>query len=394
MKDEYLMSWSCTADQTITTLVLAMHTFHMSLGLLALVSAWALLPVGKLVPLPYAEFGAYATTTPPSTRQGDLTTIPTTRAPEQHARRTLNEDEWGMPTVPVAVKGKMEEVELLETVATKDDENWPPPGNMGPRDDGDDDPGVYAGGVRQKFHRSTQEYTIQSNHQGKEGTFDNTTMETPLQHDLQCRAAGEKGDEDMSRRRLGCTGVKIGKANGARGGSEDEDDDSGVCAVPVGVWYHQVPLNYTIPTFNETGGKASDATPPLYDREGLIDTEAASFMQQPDDSEAWHAFLEALRGRLDAMDKLGRAVQVDYLLRRLDWRGTDSARGYFLGHMTGRTGQMTALLVAFREDVEVDPSAPAPQLAAGAWAELERFLPSSGSRDRPALTRTLRVPFG
>ena len=57
MKDVCLRSWSCAADQTIETLVLAMTTFHVSLGLLALFSAEAPLPLGKLVPPPtFAEF--------------------------------------------------------------------------------------------------------------------------------------------------------------------------------------------------------------------------------------------------------------------------------------------------------------------------------------------------
>ena len=455
MKDVYLMSWSCTADQTITTLVLAMHFFHMSLGLLALLGAWALLPLGKLVPPTFAEFGAYATTIPPSTRRGDLTTISATRAPAQHARGTKHDDDWEMPTVPEATQEEEKKGELPETVAAKRDGNKAPLGDQGPGHDGRDDPGVHEGGGRQKNHRFTQDYTMQCNHQGKEETFDNMTegaLPQSLNYDLRRQAAGAGEDEDMSQKRLEYTGLGIGATDGGPGGSGEERYDSAVCAVPVGVQYHLFPLNYTILNPNETGMMASDLALLGREQEGLIDTDVASFMQQPDDSEAWHAFLEALRSKLDNMDKLGRAVQVDYLLRRLDWHGTDTASGYFLGHMAGRTGQMTALLVAFREDIEVEPSAPAPQLAAGAWAELERFLPahsgsnrargrpismeepcvmlssrevpsefltpgygspeardqdqlhrrkrqclmvevSSGSRDRPVLTRTLRVPL-
>ncbi|CAE7907718.1 unnamed protein product, partial [Symbiodinium microadriaticum] len=454
-QDVYLMSWSCTADQTITTLVLAMHFFHMSLGLLALLGAWALLPLGKLVPPTFAEFGAYATTIPPSTRRGDLTTISATRAPAQHARGTKHDDDWEMPTVPEATQEEEKKGELPETVAAKRDGNKAPLGDQGPGHDGRDDPGVHEGGGRQKNHRFTQDYTMQCNHQGKEETFDNMTegaLPQSLNYDLRRQAAGAGEDEDMSQKRLEYTGLGIGATDGGPGGSGEERYDSAVCAVPVGVQYHLFPLNYTILNPNETGMMASDLALLGREQEGLIDTDVASFMQQPDDSEAWHAFLEALRSKLDNMDKLGRAVQVDYLLRRLDWHGTDTASGYFLGHMAGRTGQMTALLVAFREDIEVEPSAPAPQLAAGAWAELERFLPahsgsnrargrpismeepcvmlssrevpsefltpgygspeardqdqlhrrkrqclmvevSSGSRDRPVLTRTLRVPL-
>ena len=107
-----------------------------------------------------------------------------------------------------------------------------------------------------------------------------------------------------------------------------------------------------------------------------LEVEALSFMQAADDSQAWYSFLEALRLRLDSMDKFDRAVHASFLLRKLDWHATDSINGYLLGHMGGRTAQMTALLVAYQDNVEVDTEAPIPTLAAGAWAEMETFLPA------------------
>ena len=107
-----------------------------------------------------------------------------------------------------------------------------------------------------------------------------------------------------------------------------------------------------------------------------LEFEALCLMQASDDSQAWYSFLEALRLRFDSMDKFDRAVHTSFLLRKLNWHATDSANGYLLGHMGGRTAQMTALLVAYQDNVEVDTEAPVPTLAAGAWAELENFLPA------------------
>ena len=429
MKDVCLRSWSCAADQTIETLVLAMTTFHVSLGLLALFSAEAPLPLGKLVPPPtFAEFGAYAATTPPTTRVGDFDTTPTTRAPATHTWRTTDKAVQAMPTAPEGEQVKEDEKVLPDITSHEGDGDWILRESRDSTNDERDDSGVQAGDVRVKNHQTAPDYTIQNNNKGKEETYDDKMAKDRrglLKNDLQ-------RPEDLGR--------------------GDGDNDSGVQAGPENVRYHQEPLEYMTSAPDRTKGKASEAKLRSRELTGPPDAEVASFMQQPDDTGAWHAFLEALRGRFDAMDKLDRAVQVDYLLRRLDWHGTDSASGYFLGHMAGRTGQMTALLAAFRENVEVEPSAPAPQMAEGAWAELERFLPihpgsqraqgrpismeepcvmlsprevpsefltpgydspearrhgepdrrkrqclmvevSSGSRDCPVLTRTLRVPL-
>ena len=116
-----------------------------------------------------------------------------------------------------------------------------------------------------------------------------------------------------------------------------------------------------------------------------LEVEALSFMQAADDSQAWYSFLEALRLRFDSMD--------NFLLRKLDWHATDSTNGYLLGHMGGRAAQMTALLVAYQDNVEVDTEAPVPTLAAKAWAEMETFLPAHpGSMRRQGRPLPLEEP--
>ena len=124
-----------------------------------------------------------------------------------------------------------------------------------------------------------------------------------------------------------------------------------------------------------------------------IDDEALSLMQTADDSQAWFHLSGGAEVRLDSMDKFDRAVHTSFLLRKLDWHATDSSNGYLLGHMGGRTAQMTALLVAYQDNVEVDTEAPVPTLAAGAWAEMETFLPAHpGSMRRQGKPLPLEEP--
>ena len=135
--------------------------------------------------------------------------------------------------------------------------------------------------------------------------------------------------------------------------------------------------------------------PECKEQYGIEETEAYSLMQGMDDSAAWYAFIGALHARLEAMDKLDRAVHVDLLLRRLDWHGTetDQASGYWLGHMTGRVGELTALLVAFQDGVEVDTEAPTPAITNGIWNEIEYFIPMHpGSNRRQGKEVSLEKP--
>ena len=104
-------------------------------------------------------------------------------------------------------------------------------------------------------------------------------------------------------------------------------------------------------------------------------------MQENMDESAWRTFLATLRDRLDGMGKADRALCVDTLLRRLNWHATDSLNGYFLGHMGGRTASLTSLLVAFKDDVEVDSEAKPTNMMEGMWTETTHFIPAHpGSR--------------
>ena len=147
--------------------------------------------------------------------------------------------------------------------------------------------------------------------------------------------------------------------------ADEEDHDHELCepgrrsASPVG------PPSYVTQKYKKGGTETQYAD----------EEDVNNLMQKTNDEAAWYSFLKALRNRLDEMEKLERAVHIDLLLRRLDWHATDEAAGYWLGHMRGRVGEFLALLVAFRDGVEVDTEAPVPALADGIWKEAEHFLP-------------------
>ena len=66
----------------------------------------------------------------------------------------------------------------------------------------------------------------------------------------------------------------------------------------------------------------------------------------------WTGLLRELAQTLEVMAKDRRGLAAGQLLRWLDHRATDQARGYFLGHMGGRPADLTALLVAMRSSEE------------------------------------------
>ena len=109
--------------------------------------------------------------------------------------------------------------------------------------------------------------------------------------------------------------------------------------------------------------------------------DTVGLMQQTEDDPAWYALLEAVQSKLQSMAKVERALVVDYMIKRLDWQCTDTANGYLLGHMGGRVSSITALLVAYRDDTELDSERATPPEAEGMWAEAAHFLPTHpGSR--------------
>ncbi|CAE7779367.1 PREP1, partial [Symbiodinium sp. CCMP2456] len=59
----------------------------------------------------------------------------------------------------------------------------------------------------------------------------------------------------------------------------------------------------------------------------------------------WPDFLANLKHDLEKLPKFQRAQTAYHLLRWIDYRATDREAGYFLGHMQGRTADITALLV-------------------------------------------------
>ncbi|CAE7571921.1 pol [Symbiodinium sp. CCMP2456] len=71
---------------------------------------------------------------------------------------------------------------------------------------------------------------------------------------------------------------------------------------------------------------------------------------------SWEEMLANLQHDLEMLPKPQRAEAVVQLLRWLDYRATDKEQGYLLGHMRGRTADLTALLVAALDDTQVDAS--------------------------------------
>ena len=75
-------------------------------------------------------------------------------------------------------------------------------------------------------------------------------------------------------------------------------------------------------------------------------------------SNDWVLYLADLRAALESMNKGPRLANTRVLWRWLDYRCTDTARGYCLGQMHGRVAELLSLLVASMEsapDVEEVP---------------------------------------
>ncbi|CAE7811621.1 unnamed protein product, partial [Symbiodinium sp. CCMP2456] len=142
---------------------------------------------------------------------------------------------------------------------------------------------------------------------------------------------------------------------------------------------------------------------PTREENAAAEGEEVHLMQTPQDGQAWIAYLEALRRELEGADKEAKLRMAQYLLCRLDWRSTDAREGYWLGHMTGKVADMTALLVAAMDRQEADLAVLLPTVAEGLWAEAERAEPSkrqclmveiaANTGGDAALATSLRVPL-
>ena len=104
------------------------------------------------------------------------------------------------------------------------------------------------------------------------------------------------------------------------------------------------------------------------------ENEIGGFMQTYIDNPAWYAFLRSLRVSLENMTKAKRAAVVHAMLCRLDWHATNRKDGYMLGHMRGRTAEILAVLVAFKDETEYDPAEPVPGEVEGMWNEATHFV--------------------
>ena len=97
----------------------------------------------------------------------------------------------------------------------------------------------------------------------------------------------------------------------------------------------------------------------------------------------WYKVLAELRETLEALNPEGRCAHSLLLLRLLDWRCTNAASGYILGHVHGRASDLLALLTVAHDDqkYEVDPWKPRDHQVMQDWRKLLDFLPESqGSR--------------
>ena len=126
------------------------------------------------------------------------------------------------------------------------------------------------------------------------------------------------------------------------------------------------------------------ATPPVedYPHDYSEVNDYTWLMQNIDDDKAWRSFLQHVRSKLETVNKIELAMITDGLLRRLDWHGTNRAAGYLLGHMGDRTGELTSLLVAFRDEMEVDCEIYEPPEVEGIWNEVQHFIPAHPGSDR------------
>ena len=97
----------------------------------------------------------------------------------------------------------------------------------------------------------------------------------------------------------------------------------------------------------------------------------------------WYKVLAELRETLEALNPEGRCAHSLLLLRLLDWRCTNAASGYILGHVHARAGDLLAVLTVAHDDqkYEVDPWKPRDHQVMQDWRKLLDFLPESqGSR--------------
>ncbi|CAE7292934.1 pol [Symbiodinium necroappetens] len=119
--------------------------------------------------------------------------------------------------------------------------------------------------------------------------------------------------------------------------------------------------------------------------EDEADEEMSSFMQSEHLQGLWHELLEEIRLKLEGYGKAERSQVAGHLIRLLAHRAVKSADGYLLGHMTGRTASLTALLVAMRDDecygCKVPPGDEKIPWLRQAWDGITRYIPEHpGSR--------------
>ena len=115
------------------------------------------------------------------------------------------------------------------------------------------------------------------------------------------------------------------------------------------------------------------------------DEEMSSFMQTEHLQGCWYELLEEIRLKLEGYGKAERSQVAGHLIRLLAHRAVNSADGYLLGHMTGRTASLTALLVAMRDDecygCKVPPGDEKIPWLRQAWDRITRYIPEHpGSR--------------
>ena len=127
------------------------------------------------------------------------------------------------------------------------------------------------------------------------------------------------------------------------------------------------------PDYNHDGPKEDEEKP---DGEKMVnaDSEVAGFMQTFIDNPAWYAFLRGLKVSLENMEKTKRAAVVHGMLCRLEWHAANRRDGYLLGHMKGRTAEILAVLVTFKDEAEYDPAEKTPEVIEGMWNEATHFV--------------------
>ena len=120
-----------------------------------------------------------------------------------------------------------------------------------------------------------------------------------------------------------------------------------------------------------------------------------TWLMQMGVEDRWYQLLQEVQAHMETLTKQQRSEIAGQLLRWLAHRAVDTHAGKWLGHMGGRTADLTALLVAMREDDDFDCQVPLGSAhyhwLVGVWQRVQEFVPchpgSEAERGQPVSRR-------